>query len=75
MNNKEALSLIASYLKEGYAHNINDYREALITASKALESISHLNNRPCDACEFHTENGCTQWTCVFCDELFGGMRR
>lgn len=75
MENKEALSLIASYLNQGYAHNVNEFREALITASKALENMSHIADRPCDVCEFHGENGCTQWKCVFCDELFGGMRR
>jgi len=48
--------------------------EAYNVAIKALENISHITDRPCDVCEFHTEQGCTQWKCVFCDELFGSMR-
>lgn len=48
--------------------------EAVEMAIKALENIGHLKDRPCDVCEFHKENGCCKWTCVFCDELFGGMR-
>lgn len=75
MENKEALSLIESYLKSGYAHNTDDFKQALEIAIKAIENISHITDRPCDVCEFHTEQGCTQWKCVFCDELFGGMRR
>jgi len=74
MENKEALSLIESYLKSGYAHNVDDFKQALKIAVKAIESISHITDRPCDVCEFHTEQGCTQWKCVFCDELFGSMR-
>jgi len=50
-------------------------QQALDMAIKALENISHITDRPCDVCEFHSEQGCTQWKCVFCDELFGGMRR
>lgn len=50
-------------------------REPLEMAIKALENISHITDRPCDVCDCHTENGCTQWKCVFCDELFGGVRR
>ena len=49
--------------------------EALDMAIKSIENIGHITDRPCDVCEFHTEQGCTQWKCVFCDELFGGMRR
>lgn len=53
------------------AHGIAD--EAKQMAMKALENIGHLTDRPCDACEFHKENGCSQWTCVFSNGLFGGM--
>ena len=34
-------------------------------AIKALEQTSHLIDRPCEACEFHKENGCCKWSCVF----------
>lgn len=74
MENKEALSLIASYLNQGYAHNTDDFKQALKFAIRAIENISHITDRPCDVCDCHTENGCTQWKCVSCDELFGEMR-
>ena len=52
-----------------------EYRDmAFNMAIKALDNIGHLTDRPCDVCEFHTD-GCSQWKCIFCDELFGGMRR
>lgn len=38
---------------------------ALDLAIKALEQISHLKDRPCEACEFHTGDGCSKWECVF----------
>lgn len=41
---------------------------ALDMAVKALEQTSHLTDRPCDACEYHTEQGCNKWGCVFEDE-------
>ena len=43
--------------------------EALEMGILALKLISTLNNRPCEACEFHGENGCREWECVF-DEWF-----
>lgn len=27
--------------------------------------IKHLTDRPCAVCEFHKENGCSKWSCVF----------
>ena len=53
---------------------LEEDKEALEMALKALENIGHLTDRPCDVCEFHKENGCCKWTCVFCDSLFGEMR-
>lgn len=41
------------------------YVEALDKAIKALEQTSHLIDRPCEACEFHKDNGCSKWSCVF----------
>ena len=45
------------------AHGLAD--EAKKMAIEALKEISHLVNRPCEACEFHGENGCCKWECVF----------
>lgn len=42
-----------------------DMIEALEMAIKALGQISHLKDRPCEACEFYTEEGCSKWECVF----------
>lgn len=51
----------------------SEYIEAYGMAIKALDNIGHLTDRPCSVCEFHGENGCSQWTCVFSNGLFGGM--
>lgn len=50
--------------------NMGEQKEALDMAIKALEQTSHLTDRPCPVCEFHTENGCSKWNCVF--ETGGG---
>ena len=44
--------------------------EAFKMAISAIKLIGHLNNRPCEACEFHKENGCCKWNCVFDDLLY-----
>lgn len=48
-----------------YSFRDGDYLEALDKAMEALELMSHLKDRPCSACEYHKENGCCKWTCVF----------
>ena len=45
-------------------HN-GSYGTAITEAIKALEQISHLTDRPCSVCEFHKEDGCSKWECVF----------
>ena len=40
-------------------------KQALDMAIKALDQVSHLNNRPCEACEYHKETGCVKWECIF----------
>lgn len=45
--------------------NMGEQEEALQMGAKALELISHLKDRPCEACEFYTEEGCSKWECVF----------
>ena len=46
--------------------------EALDLAIQALEEKSHLIDRPCDACEFHKENNCSNWECVFLERSEDG---
>lgn len=65
MNKEQAIEV----LQMVEAHGLAD--EAKRMAIQALETISHLNNRPCEACEFHKENGCSQWDCVFDKILYG----
>lgn len=48
----------------------DSHREAIDMATSAIELIGHLNNRPCEACEFHKEDGCCKWNCVFDDLLY-----
>ena len=40
-------------------------REIIDMAIKALDQVSHLNDRPCEACEYHKETGCVKWECIF----------
>lgn len=37
-------------------------------AMSYIELFKHLKDRPCSVCEFHKENGCCKWECVF-DEV------
>ena len=39
--------------------------EAFEKAISALDLISHIKDRPCDACDCNKGNGCTRWECVF----------
>lgn len=32
------------------------------------EQLACLNDRPCEVCKFHKENGCERWACVFEEE-------
>lgn len=61
MTNEEA----RNRLKMPYNDNPRLYYEALDVAIKALEQINCLTGRPCEVCEFHSENGCSKWKCVF----------
>lgn len=42
--------------------------QAICMAIDALKKLSYLTDRPCEACEFHKENGCCKWSCVFEEE-------
>ena len=48
---------------------------AVKEVTDAFEVISHLKDRPCEACEFHKENGCCKWSCVFDDLIYAEHRR
>ena len=61
MTREEAIKILVK-LREHYGKEGIFEAEALNMAIKALENIGHLTNRPCDVCEFHGENGCSQWT-------------
>lgn len=69
MTNQEAIAWIKS-IKDKYIHGGDDdfdekRKKSLDVAIKALEKISHLIDRPCEACEFRKDNGCCKWGCVF----------
>lgn len=61
MTNEET---IKSLKKLKSFHN-GSYGTAIDEAIKAIEQISHLTDRPCSVCEFHKEDGCSKWECVF----------
>lgn len=72
MTNEEAIKIFTEsekcFCKHGAYKDCNSrckYREALNMAIKALEQTSHLIARPCEMCEFYTEDGCSKWECVF----------
>lgn len=29
------------------------------------DKLKYLKGRPCEVCEFHSDNGCSRWKCVF----------
>lgn len=60
MTNKEAITVLNMIEAHGSLPI-----QAKERAIEALEEISHLINRPCEACEFHGEYGCCKWECVF----------
>lgn len=32
-------------------------------------ALSYLRDRPCEVCKCHTEHGCSEWSCVFEEEV------
>ncbi len=32
---------------------------------KENDKLKYLTDRPCEVCEFHSDNGCRRWKCVF----------
>lgn len=41
---------------------------------KAEELLSHIKDRPCEACEYKVNGDCTVWTCVFDEWLYGRQK-
>lgn len=37
---------------------------------KAEELLSHIKDRPCEACEYKVNGDCTVWACVFDEWLY-----
>lgn len=65
MTNEEAVKWLKQIKIVGYQQNLLNHTEAVDMAIKALKQTSYLTDRPCGACQFHTNNGCTKWECVF----------
>lgn len=68
MTNEEAIRRMEC-CRNFLANNFSDMGESNFTAFnmaiKALGQTSHLIARPCEVCEFYTEDGCSKWECVF----------
>ena len=70
MTDEKALKILKSieilaFRDKTKKYFMKDVCDAQKVAIKALEQISHLKDRPCEACEFYTEEGCSKWECVF----------
>lgn len=70
MTDEKALKILTSieilaFRDKTKKYFMKDVYDAQKVAIKALEQISHLKDRPCEACEFYTEKGCSKWECVF----------
>ena len=46
---------------------VRDYRTSEERGNRMTdnEKLSCLIDRPCNACKFHKEEGCSKWSCVF----------
>lgn len=67
MTNEFAIKVLTELRGYGdkFANIGFDRKEALDMAIKALEQIICLTDRPCEVCDFHSDNGCSKWKCVF----------
>lgn len=61
MTDEEAIK----QLKKCKSFHNGSYGTAIDMAIKALEQTSHLKDRPCEVCEFHSDKGCSKWKCIF----------
>lgn len=69
MNNQETIANL-NMISVAFVEPVTKEQRKLIddtfdNAIQALEKIGHLTDRPCSVCEFHKENGCYKWNCVF----------
>lgn len=64
MTREQAKAILTEYLDMD-SEVKSKYLEAMRVAVKAIDKISHLIARPCEVCEFYSEDGCIKWDCVF----------
>lgn len=69
MTHEEAITVLKHF--DGYfiGHSSDEVYTALDMAISALDLISHIKNRPCQACDHNKGNGCTRWECAFDSHL------
>ncbi len=79
MTEKEAIKIFEERLSvaDGYkdCDKIQEYAEAMKVAISALDLISHIKDRPCNACDYNKGNGCTRWECAFDEHLYGKEKK
>lgn len=64
-----AIAVITGYINNPLVSEVAI--DAFKMAINALELIGHLNNRPCEACEFKVDGNCQKWACVFDEAIYG----
>lgn len=62
MTNAEAVNVLSKYRDAGISAVVAEAHQMGI---EAINSLECLVERPCCACEYQTENGCSQFECVF----------
>lgn len=72
MTNEVAIAIIKEMQTDNFNRDPEEIVEALDVAVEAINEIDHLIDRPCKACEYHRERGCTKWECVFTRGIRGG---
>ena len=58
---REALDLAIKALEQ--QSNIHDRCKKCVEFSEQVSR--YLTDRPCSVCDYHTEDGCSKWDCVF----------
>lgn len=66
-NIEENIKIIQDYIIFNHMSDFPKIQKAMEDAVDALWLIDQLKDRPCAACKFHKQNGCSQWECVFDD--------
>ncbi len=65
MNIQRALEILNETSFLARDKEAKEIEEAIQTTTEAVKTLTYLKDRPCDVCKFRTENGCTEWYCVF----------